>query len=99
MKLVVGSLTLAGAILADGFGGGGNGGGGGAGGGVDVTAAQLTGAGTVSAKGGNGETSGGGGGGGRIHLKAPGTAGTLVVTGGAATDNANKGAAGTTLRD
>ncbi|MBL8788145.1 MAG: hypothetical protein JNJ59_24845, partial [Deltaproteobacteria bacterium] len=88
VKLVVGSLTLAGAILADGFGGGGNGGGGGAGGGVDVTAVQLTGAGTVSAKGGNGETAGGGGGGGRIHLKAPGTAGTLVVTGGAATDNA-----------
>jgi hypothetical protein len=68
--------------------------GGGSGGSVWLTAGQLTGGGTITAKGGDGELYGGGGGGGRIALYSPMNTftGTVSVVGGA---GAFPGGAGT----
>jgi len=99
VRIVAASLVLGGGIIADGVSGSDNAGGG-AGGGVFVTAAQVSGGGRISARGGDGiGQTGSGGGGGRVHVAAPGTAGTPDVSGGAAPDGTRAGAAGTSVRD
>ena len=99
VRLVVGTLVLLGELRVDGLAGNGANAGGGAGGGVFITATQLSGGGRVSARGGDGVGNGGGGGGGRVHIDAPGNAGTIVVDGGASGDPTRVGAAGTSVRD
>lgn len=106
-RLVVdvgGTLTVDGAIRADGANGGGSSyyyaGGGGSGGTVDLSAGSVSGSGTIAANGGAGANvsyaQGGGGGGGRILIEgsvAPGVA--LSAVGGAA--SGQRGGAGTIL--
>jgi len=85
-----GQLLLDGVIEADGFGGKKSSinyaGGGGAGGTVDLTAAAVVGAGSISVIGGPGgntyDADGGGGGGGRLRIDAPVVAITWTTAGG-----------------
>ncbi|MCC6621404.1 MAG: hypothetical protein IT385_09115 [Deltaproteobacteria bacterium] len=100
VHLSAGALALDGVIRADGETPTGNNAAGGAGGGIAVTATTLTGGGGLFARGGGGIGAlGGGGGGGRIHVTAPGVAGPASVGGGAATDGARVGGAGSAVRD
>ena len=99
VRLIVQSLVLGGSVIAAGEAGHGTNAGGGAGGGIFISADQISGGGNFSARGGDGGASGGGGGGGRVHLDAPGNAGTIDFGGGVSADVTRNGAAGTSVRD
>ncbi len=92
--IVGGTLTLDGALTANGNAGLQDDSGGGAGGSIWVSAGILTGTGNISAVGGNGDLfGGGGGGGGRIAIYSPSNSftGAITVSGGS---GANPGEAG-----
>ena len=100
--IATGTLTVSGAINANGNNNTGCGGGGGSGGSIYLTAATLSGSGTISSNGGSGHNNVAGGGGGRIamyYTSANNFAGTTTATAGGGGTNGTVFTENTTTQD